>query len=63
MARTPRELKERMVIRGFQPAGEEASPEDRTAHALEFIAFYLERIDRHLDRIASRQAPTSSGLG
>jgi hypothetical protein len=29
------------------------NPQEKQAHAAEFIAYYLDRIDRHLERIAN----------
>ena len=47
---TPEQIKARMAENGFKPS--DANPEHRVAHALEYIAFYLERIDVSLNRIA-----------
>lgn len=41
--------KQRMLHRGFVPG--EGTPDFRTANALEFIALYMERIDKKLDLI------------
>ena len=45
----PEIIKQRME-QGFTRAGN-VSADDRVAHALEYVAFYLVRIDRRLEQI------------
>lgn len=37
----------------------DATPEERAANALEFIAHYLDRIDAHLEQLAAAQTKSS----
>ena len=40
----------------YKFGGSKISPDERAARALEHIAHYLDRIDSHLERIASGEA-------
>ena len=55
---TKQELKERMAESGFTP-NPDLRVELRTANALDFIAFYLERIDQRIEELARAVAVTA----
>ncbi len=55
---TKEESKQRMTQSGFMP-NPDLRTDLRVAHALDFIAFYLERIDQRMEELARALAVTA----